>query len=297
MKAIRVTKDSYGFRRLGRLMMVAFLLALIPTVGAQAQDDQEYKRVYNSAIEAAKAKQYAQAYELYTQAVQLAQTAGDQEIVDKSKGVLAQIDQAYATRALRQENFEQALEHSETGIANDPNRAANYYNRGLALKKMDRIDDAMAAFVETIEVAQANSDRRIANLATGAISDHYTYLAGAALNRNNNNPSRADANEALEALATIEQFEQVEAGYEVFYYRAVAQRALGQPQEALTSANQALEMFRGSKSDGAKIHFVIGEIQMEQGNMDAARVAFQEASYGQYKASAEHYLENVIGGR
>ncbi len=64
----------------------------------------------------------------------------------------------------------------------------------------------------------------------------------------------------------------------------------------MSSADQALELHRGSRSDKAKIYFVKGESLVGLGDSDGAKEAFQNAAVGTYRASAQHYLE-TLGSR
>lgn len=278
--------------RAARMLALALLLVGLGTTTAQAQDDQEHKRIYNEARAAAEGKDYAKAYELYEEAAQLAGQAGDADVEDLSLKVLTQLDRIFATRALKNENYEEALQWAEAGIGHKEDDATHYYNKALALKNMEQIDDAMASFVKAIEVAEESGDRKIGNAARGSIQDYYTFLAGTALTRNGENVRSSDAQEALEHLAQLENYP-VEPDADYYYYTAESQKVLGNLDASLTAAQQALELHRGSRSDKAKIYFVIGEVRMQQGDNEAAKEAFRNAAYGQYKAPAEHFLETL----
>lgn len=159
------------WKHLSRLAILTLILILLSSTAAFGQDDQEYNRVYILAREAAQAKQYNKAYELFAQAANLAQQAGDQDVVQSSKRILSQLELAFSQQALDQENYERALEQANKGIEHNPDHAGNYYNKGLALKNLDRIDEAMDALAKAIEVAGAASNRHIVTLAERAIRD------------------------------------------------------------------------------------------------------------------------------
>ena len=149
----------------------------------------------------------------------------------------------------------------------------------------------MAGFVETIGVAHAASDSKTARKAETAIREHYLYLASSALSRNGARTSRADADEALTYLETLQAV--VDANSDVFYYLAEIHKVKGEFQDAISMADQALGIHRGSRTDKAKIFYVKGEALMSLGNNSGAKSAFQNAAYGSYKQSAEHFLETL----
>ncbi|NIP53397.1 hypothetical protein GWN42_17115, partial [candidate division KSB1 bacterium] len=80
---------------------------------------------------------------------------------------------------------------------------------------------------------------------------------------------------------------------DVYYYLAEIHKVKGEFQQAISMADQALEIHRGSRTDKAKIYYVKGEALMSMGDNSGAKSAFQNAAYGSYKQSAEHYIETL----
>jgi tetratricopeptide (TPR) repeat protein len=120
------------------------------------------------------------------------------------------------------------------------------------------------------------------------------YLASSLLSRNGGKPSSADADQALAHLARLAGL--VEPDADVMYYTAEAFKAKGDFAQSVASAEQALELHRGSRTEKAKIYFVMGEALVGLGDTSGAKDAFQNAAVGSYRASAEHYLE-TLGSR
>ncbi|MBO6576699.1 MAG: tetratricopeptide repeat protein [Rhodothermales bacterium] len=270
-------------------MLTLLLLAVILAVPATAQD---YKEAYNAGLVAAEAKNYTEALKKFTEAASGARAEGDSDVESRANRIIGQIEYSFGVRQTRAENFDAALAHFENGITRHPTYAKNFLGKALALKKMERIDDAMAAFTQAVEVGNANADRATARKAESAVREHFVYVASTALSRNANGATSADADEAIAALDQVAQY--VEPDADVLYYRAVALHAKGQTADAVAAADQALELHRGSRTDKAKIYFVKGEALMRAGDADGARAAFQSAAVGSYRASAEHFLE-VLG--
>ena len=269
----------------------AFALALFLAVPAFGQ---EYKEAYNAALAAAKANSLPEALQKFTLAANGAKAAGDSDVERRSNRVIAQIEYKLGLNATREEDFAAAMTHFDNGISRYPSYSKNYLGRGLALKKLDRIDDAIAAFQQAIEAGTAENDHQTARAAESAIREHFVYMASSLLSRNGGKPSQADADAALGHLASLSGF--VDADADALYYTAEAFKAKGEFAQAVAAADQALELHRGSRTDKAKIYFVKGESLVGLGDSDGAREAFQNAAVGTYRASAEHYLE-TLGSR
>ena len=185
------------------LPAVAFLLLLggLSATPAHAQDDQEYKRAYNSGLEAAKAKNYDEAYTQFVKAADLAKKAGDNDVAERSNKVVAQIDYNRGKQLADAGNYEEALKHFEKGIARYPQYPNNLLGKGLALTKLNRTDEAMALFQE----AMKSPDNKVASAAKEAVRGTFIYLASSALGRHPENPTRADAQEALSNLEKMKE--------------------------------------------------------------------------------------------
>lgn len=267
------------------------LLASIMMLTPMLASAQEYKEVFNSAREAALAKDYPTALTKYIEAADGASAEGDADVERNARKVIGQLTYLLGRGELQKEAYDAAMSYFDMGIENYPSNAKNYLARASTLKRMDRMDDAIAAFAQTMEVATAGSDTQTARQAEEAIRGHYIYQASTALSRNGNTTGPADADEAMTHIEAMLQF--VDADADVYYYTAESHKVKGEYADAVASADQALEMHRGSRTDKAKIYFVKGEALMNQGQVAEAKDAFQNAAYGNYRASAEHYIETL----
>lgn len=268
-------------------LLLAILVGGITTTPVLAQ---EYKEAYNTALEAARAKEYSTAYTEFTKAARLADEAGDSDIAERARKVAAQIDYNIGRQLVSAENFEEGLARFEQGIELYPQYANNYTGKALALKRLGRDDDAIQAYLDLIEYGEQNNDSEAVRAGQEGIRDHYVFLASSALGRSSD-PTASDAREAIGYLERLQ--EHVEADADVYFYLAAANNVLGNYEEAIQFADQALQIHSGSRSDAAKIHFVKGEALMYNGNTAAAKESFQNATFGSYKSLAEHYLETL----
>ncbi|NNF03743.1 MAG: tetratricopeptide repeat protein, partial [Rhodothermales bacterium] len=143
-------------------------LALIVTVSLFAiapATAQEYKETYNEALEAAKAKDYQVALEKFNQAADAAEAEGDSEVERRARRVISQLRYNFGLAEVKNGNYQAAIAHFEDGIEQYPTNAKNYLARGTALKKMDRLDDAIAAYAEAMQVGNSNGDTQTARQA------------------------------------------------------------------------------------------------------------------------------------
>ena len=242
---------------------------------------------YNEALDAAKAKEFNKAYTAFQEAAAMAEEAGQTDIVDKSMKVMAQIDNMRGTQAFKQERFDDALAHHQTGIEHANGYVPNHYGKAKALQKLDRFDEALPI----LQAVMGMDNRKSAAAAERTVRGHYVYIASTALSSNNSNPTRANAQSALDALEELELY--VEADADVFYYRAEAHKVMGDYAQAIEMADQALGVHRGSRADKAKIYFVKGEAHMLSGSNSEASDAFSNALFGSYKPLAQHYLDEI----
>ena len=251
---------------------------------------QEYKEAFNTARDAAQAKNYTAAYDGFVVAARLAAEAGDQDVANSANKILSQLDFRNGKDLSDAENFEGALQHFDAGIEHFSTYIKNYQGRAIALKKLDRDDESIEAYVDIIELGERIADHAAVGAAQESIRSHFHYKASSALGRREN-PTRADAEEAVGYILQLQEY--LEADSDTYFYLAAANSALGKYDEAIAYADEALDLHRGSRTDKAKIFFIKGEALMYQGNTSEAKEAFQNATFGSYKASAEHYLETL----
>lgn len=268
-------------------LLVAGLIGLSSTTATA----QEYKETYNEAREAALAKDYQTALNKYVEAANGASAEGDEDVERAARRVVGQLTYILGRAQLQAENYEGALGYFEQGIEHYPSNAQNYLARASTLKRQGKADESIAAFAQTIEVATAQSDTKTARQAEEAIRGHYIFLASTALSRNGARTGSSDAEEAMGYIEALLQY--VEADSDTYYYTAESQKVKGQFEDAVASADQALAIHRGSRTDKAKIYFVKGEALMNSGDINGAKEAFRNAAYGNYRASAEHYIETL----
>ncbi|PEN14530.1 hypothetical protein CRI94_05760 [Longibacter salinarum] len=283
-------------RSLSRRVLVpvlALALALVATPvlaqdGSQAKVE-ELKKTYAAAMQAAKQGNAQEAYPKLEQSLQLANEAEQSGAASQIKQKMVALPKQWGNKALKDKNYEEAQMHFRKGAEYAPDDAYMLYGMGLAqINQEGKTTEAIQTLQKAISVAEENGDRRTANTARERIRQEFVSRASKALNVQNPGPRAAQ--EALAALDEMRNY--VDPSAKSLFYRATAQYANGNAQEAIATAQQGLEMHRGSRTSAAKFHFVIAESQLKNGNKEAACAEFEQAAFGDYKARSEHYLEN-----
>jgi tetratricopeptide (TPR) repeat protein len=277
--------------------LLSALLLLLGPAPALAQDNgggdkkqkiEQLKRSFKSGLQAAKSNQHSQAYTDLEEALQLAQEVELTSAASKVQGYLQKLPKNWGNQAIEDKKYGDALTHFEKGIQHSPDDAYMYYGKGLALVNLDSTQTGLTTLQEAVEVGNRTGNTRVVGLAEQRIRDE--FLAKASKSLNARNPTNAQADSALSALDQMQQF--VDPSAQSLFYRARAQYEKGDYDQAISSAEQGLEMHQGSRSDAAKYHFIVAESQLKLGSKNTACQTFQNATYGDYKARAEHYLKN-----
>ena len=270
--------------------VLALLFCLLTGIHVSPTQAQTYKEAFNAAIEAAKAQDYPTARDEFARASEFARQENDVEVAERSASNAAKIDYNIGKGLIEQDNFAGALERFNDGIELYPSYVKNYEGKALALKKLERVEEAIQAYQDLIAFGNEHNDTQALRKGEEGIRDHFNFLASAGLGRR----SEPSASDAREAIANLEELQKrVDADADTYFYLAVAHNALGNYDQAVSHADQALSLHRGSRTDAAKIHFARGEALMYAGNITAAKESFENARFGNYKSPAEHYLETL----
>lgn len=293
---VRLPMQKYALR----WILASLICALLVGLGAPssvAQDNggsakkekiQQLKKSFKSGLQAAKADQHAQAYTNLEQALELAQDVEVQSAVRKIQGFLQKLPKNWGNAAIENKKYADAHTHFDKGIEHTPDDAYMHYGKGLSLVNMDSTAAGLETLQKAIEVGNETGNTRVVGLAEKRIRDEFLARASKALNARNPTPAQADS-----ALSTLDEMRTyVDPSAQSLFYKARAQFEKGEYQKAVSSAQEGLDVHQGSRSDAAKFHFIIGESQLKLGSKSSACQTFQSATFGDYKARAEHYLKN-----
>jgi len=249
---------------------------------------QQLEQTYRQGMQAGQQGDHEVAYNNLSEAIALAEQEEQERARRQISDNLTRMAKNWGNDALENENNEEALMHFEKGAEFDPEDAYFHYGMGLAQLRLENEDEAMEHMQEAIRIGNETGDQRTVGIATERVRDEYVSRASQALSADN--VSSANIETALEALDKMEEY--VDPNASAYFYRAVALFEQGDYDAAIENARQGLEMHSGSRSDAARYHFVIAESEFQSGDTEAACSTFEDAAYGDYRARAQHYLEN-----
>lgn len=278
---------SAGASCLALALLFSFSL---PALAQSEGDDptQQLQQAYQQGMQAGQQGNHETAYASLEEAIDLAEQAEQSRARRQIADNLVRMAKNWGNNALEAERNEEALMHFEKGADYDPEDAYFFYGMGLAELRLENEEAAMEHMQEALRVGEATGNQRVVGLATERVRDEYIFRASQALSADN--VTSGNIEQALEALDTLEEF--VDPNDRSYFYRAVALFERGDYEDAIANARQGLDLHTGSRSDAARFHFVIAESLFQMGNTEEACAAFEDAAFGDYRARAEHYLEN-----
>ncbi len=179
--------------------------------------------------------------------------------------------------------YEETDKALNSAIQANANYAQPYYTKGLVAKKLsDDINDALRWFDQAIAVADKTNKGQIARQAKGAAHDELLFR-GAKLIESKN------YSDAIDLLKLATEYDAESA--DVYYRLAEAYNKQSKYDLAISNAKTALTHEQGGKTDKAKIYFEMGFAYQMKGNKAEACSAYTDASFGSFKAPAEHSME------
>lgn len=198
---------------------------------------------------------------------------------------LLQVYSTSARQALQSQNYESALELYDKTIAIQPTFAQAYYNKGLALRNLSRADEALEQFDRAIQLAQASRNNQIVDAATNAARNQLLVSAA----------EMKEGKKYPEAIAFLNQALQYKDDDAELHYRlAEVFNLQAQFDNAIESANKALTLEKGGPVDRARIWFELAHALKYKNNVSAACEAYKNASYGDFRANAEHSMTHEL---
>jgi tetratricopeptide (TPR) repeat protein len=267
------------------------IITMSDRVGGQAADiktrsqNQIPQLYFLIARDLYQAQRFIPAAEAFAVAAEQATKYGNQRLAQQSRGAIPQLYFTEGNRLFREENYAGALANYDKAIAARPNYAAAYYQKGLVYRQQENMDEALNFFDRAIQVGGASNEGEIVSNATNA-ARNFLLLNGV------NRMEARQYNQATELLRQALQYDDSNA--DVHYRLAEVYNKRAMSTDAITHANRALELERGSRTDRAKIYFELAIAQSNAGDFSAACTSYREAAVGSFRAAAVHAMEHEL---
>ncbi len=208
----------------------------------------------------------------------------DTQVRDRARGVLAQLYYQKGTMLFKREDFAGADEALNKAIETNANYAKAYYQKGLVHKRTnaDDLEGIIGWFDRAIAVGEQVNDGGVVRQATGSAHAELLFR-GSKLSEQGQNTA------AIDLLQRSLDYN--DASSDSYYRLAEASNKLGNRDNAINFANQALTHEQGGNTDKAKIYFELGVAYQAKNDKGQACDALKSASYGSFKAPSEHKME------
>ncbi|NIT61867.1 MAG: tetratricopeptide repeat protein [Aliifodinibius sp.] len=214
----------------------------------------------------------------------VAEEYDNSEVSNQANGVINQLLYSKSIIQYKQQNYQDALTTLDEVIANDPNYAKAYYQKGIVLKKIEgtELERSIELFDQAIEVGQKTNDSQIVSRARNAARDELIYRGAKATENKNFSRAKELLNRSLDYDSS---------SADAHYRLAQAYNKTQDWQQAVEHAKESLGLETGGRTDKAKIYFELGTAYQGLGQKENACGAFNNAAYGNFKSPAEHQME------
>ncbi len=221
----------------------------------------------------------------FEEAIEVAEEYNDAGTVRRSENVLHQLYAIYANTLFRQENNEEALKHFDKALAINPQHARSYLGKGLVYRRLEDAANFRENMDMAIETALMTNDDQILQTAESTARDFFLVRAVRA-------KGEANYDQALDFLTTSLAYDQEFP--ETHFLIATIHNEQRRFQDAVNSAQRAIDLSNGTREETAKIYFELGRAYEGLGNTSQACEAYSNAAFGNYEASAKYQMEHVL---
>ncbi|MEQ9308683.1 MAG: hypothetical protein RLN90_04460 [Balneolaceae bacterium] len=220
----------------------------------------------------------------FAEARDIGSTSGDSQVQSRSRGILAQLYYQKGTMLFKREDFAGADEALNNAIQTNSNYAKAYYQKGLVHKKdaPEDVDGIMNWFDQAITVGNNVNDGTVVRQATESAHAELLFRGSKMIEQGQNTS-------AIEILKMSLEYNSESS--DSYYRLAEASNKLGNRDNAIRYANQALSFETGGNTDKAKIFYELGVAHQAKNDKGNACDAFENASYGSFRAPSEHKME------
>jgi tetratricopeptide (TPR) repeat protein len=267
--------------RVVRLLLASALSVIFIASTASAQDA-EAAQAYNEGIKLYQEKNLEGAQAAFENAIRLANAAGDEDTGKKAANAAGQLYYSIGVAKMRVGDDAAALASFNQGVAARPNDYKNYKGKALLLKKQEDIEGSIEAWLKTAEIADAAGEIGEAKKARTQAAG----FAGVAMQQEDYD----------NVIAYSNMYLAVAESPTLHYYLAATYNKKAQYQPALEHALKSLEL-ENNRGEHAKISYEAAMAYEGLTQFDKAVEFYQRAAVGPYKASAEHKIEQLGGGR
>lgn len=223
----------------------------------------------------------------FEEANEAANRFGDDQVAQRTRGVIPQLYYIKGVLYYRQQDFNASEEALNQAIELNSNYAIAYYQKALVQKRKDRsnVDSFLQWIDRAIQVGEQVGDNSIVEKAKSNAAEELIYQG----------VQQADQRRFDAAINLINRALQYDSSSSDSHYRlAEVYNKRSNWGRALEHAQQALQFESGGVVDKAKIYFELGTAYQGSGQKTQACNAFEEAAHGEFRDPALHKMEHEL---
>jgi tetratricopeptide (TPR) repeat protein len=226
------------------------------------------------------AKNYNEAIPNFEKSAQYADQMGETKTADASRTYLAGIYYALGNGDLKNEALDDASEKYNKALSYKPGFYKAYYGLGLVYKKKENLP----LMKENLDkaISMAGDDAKAIGNAKDAATSAYQKAGALAL-------QAGKYGAAVENLVASQEYNSAEP--RTYFYLAVAYNGLSKWDDAIASANKAIELTTEDKFD---IYFELAKAQENKGDKAAACENYNKVTGGNNAVAAKYQIEQVL---
>jgi len=202
----------------------------------------------------------------------------------RAQGILGRLYLSQGNNAYRAGENQQAIELLTKSVEFDPENPRAYLLMGLSYRRLEDLEGMISSMDKAIATAKKVDDDQTRGTAEKSVRDYLAIRANRSIQGNR-------SSEALDYLKTAVNYGE-EA--QTYFLLTLAYNSLKQYDNAIASAEKALELEADDKVEKAKIYFELGNAYRELGNSDAACRAFRNAAFGNYTEASNYQIQHVL---
>jgi tetratricopeptide (TPR) repeat protein len=226
------------------------------------------------------AKNYTDAIPVFEKSALYADQMGETKTADAARAYLAGIYYSLGNTDLKNEAFDAAIEKYNKALTYKETYYKSYYGLGLVYKKQNNLPLMKESLDKAISMA--GDDAKTITNAKEAAASAYQKAGAVAL-------QSSKYSVAIENLVASQEYDTTKAS--TYYYLALSYNGLSKWDDAIASANKALELQTEDKSD---IYFELGKSYEKKGDNATSCENYKKVTAGNNVAAAKYQMETVL---
>lgn len=235
---------------------------------------------YKEGVSFYEKKNFTDAINKFEASARIAKESGDNKAAQKATKLIPKMYYSKGMSLLKKKDFTNSLASFNKSIKLSPAYTKAYYGNVLVYKYQKDVDNVILATNKIIEIG--NEGDKYVNKAKSVAKKYFLANGTEALKKMN-------YTDALKYLNLSMDYGTADT--DTYYYLALANNGLKKWDDAVSTANKAIELKEGEKSD---IYFVLGKALEGKADNAAACDAYKKVTNGPNFDVAKYQIKHVL---